>query len=328
MLRGRGDSAAARVGARGAQKGLALIGVFGANGFMGRHLLRKLAEERIPARAFSRRFDLNVDRGAPQIEFVEGDFAHPLERTAALDGIDVVVQLISTSSPGLRNDHVISDIQENVIPHVGFLEQCVRSKVRRYIFISSGGAVYGEQATPPTTEEAPVAPISSYGVTKVTIEQYIKMYGYLNEMDYSILRVSNPFGPGQKFKKGQGLIPFVLDRATRRLPIQIFGDGNSRRDYLYIDDLTNALYLSIVNEKECRAVINIGSGESKSINEVVDEIEANLDYSLKREYVQARATDVRMTMLNITRSRDILGWKPEISFTDGIRTTVSAFIRQ
>jgi UDP-glucose 4-epimerase len=303
-----------------------LIGVFGANGFMGRHLLRKLAEERIPARAFSRRFELNVDRGAPQIEFVEGDFAHPLERTAALDGIDVVVQLISTSSPGLRNDHVISDIQEIVIPHVGFLEQCVRSKVRRYIFISSGGAVYGEQAAPPTTEEAPVAPISSYGVTKATVEQYIKMYGYLNQMDYFILRVSNPFGPGQKLKKGQGLIPFVLDRATRRLPIQIFGDGSSRRDYLYIDDLTEAIYLSVVNKGEFQSVVNVGSGESLSINDVVDEIEVNLNYSIEREHVKPRATDVNTTMLDNTKARHLLGWRPKVSFQEGMRSTVSAFM--
>jgi UDP-glucose 4-epimerase len=302
-----------------------LIGVFGANGFMGRHLLRKLADERIPARAFSRRFDLNVDRGSPQIEFVEGDFTNPLQRIAALDGVDVVVQLISTSSPGLRNDQVISDIQENVIPHVGFLEQCVRAKVRRYIFVSSGGAVYGEQATPPTTEEAPVAPISSYGVTKVTIEQYLKMYGHLSQMGYFILRVSNPFGPGQKFKKGQGLIPFVLDRATRRLPIQIFGDGSSRRDYLYIDDLIEAVYLSVVGEGEFQSIVNIGSGDSVSISDVVDKIEANLKYPIEREFVKPRATDVNVTMLDNTRARHLLGWKPKISFEDGIRSTVAAF---
>jgi UDP-glucose 4-epimerase len=292
---------------------------------MGRHLLRKLAEERIPARAFSRRFDLNVDRGTPQIEFIEGDFTNPLQRIAALDGIDVVVQLISTSSPGLRNDQVISDIQENVIPHVGFLEQCVRSKVRRYIFISSGGAVYGEQATPPTTEEAPVAPISSYGVTKVTIEQYLKMYGYLNQMDYFILRVSNPFGPGQKFKKGQGLIPFVLDRATRRLPIQIFGDGSARRDYLYIDDLIEAIYLSVVSKGEFQSIVNVGSGESVSISDVVDKIEANLNYPIEREFVKPRATDVNTTMLDNSTARRLLGWKPRVSFEEGIRSTVSAF---
>jgi UDP-glucose 4-epimerase len=292
---------------------------------MGRHLLRKLAEERIPARAFSRHFDLNVDRGTPQIEFVEGDFTNPLQRIAALDGIDIVVQLISTSSPGLRNDQVISDIQENVIPHVGFLEQCVRAKVRRYIFVSSGGAVYGEQAKPPTTEEAPVAPISSYGVTKVTIEQYLKMYGYLSQMGYFILRVSNPFGPGQKFKKGQGLIPFVLDRATRRLPIQIFGDGSSRRDYLYIDDLIEAVYLSVVGEGDFQSIVNIGSGDSVSINDVVDKIEANLNYPIEREFVKPRATDVNVTMLDNTRARHLLGWNPKISFEDGIRSTVAAF---
>src|SRR5690606_37125238 len=130
-----------------------------------------------------------------------------------------------TSSPALMNEHLTVDILENVIPHIDFLRVCTTLPIRRIVFLSSGGAVYGPSVSTPTTESAPTNPISSHGLTKLMVEKYIQMHSEIDGLEYAILRVANPFGPGQIYQKGQGLIPAILDRWHRREPIRILGTG-------------------------------------------------------------------------------------------------------
>lgn len=300
-----------------------MIGIYGANGFIGRHLAHRLVAKNLRVRAVSRRFDDDfAEEFADRAEIVEADLRQPLDMASSLQDVEAVVQLVSTSSPGMKNDHAIDDILENVVPHVEFLRSCVQAGVKRYVFLSSGGTIYGPGAPVPTPETAPTNPINSYGITKLIVETYIRMHGHVDGLDHVILRVANPFGPGQQFRKGQGLIAAILERKQKGLPVRIFGDGRAMRDYVFIDDVIDAIEASLNLPGNPRHVVNIGSGSVRSVIEVVEAIEAATGQHFDREYVETRSTDVDIAGLDITRAKDVLGWAPKIGFLEGVERTV------
>lgn len=301
-----------------------MIGVYGADGFIGRHLVRYLAARGAPVRAVSRKFDRAfVESVSGPAEFVEADLGHPLAMASSLQDVKTVVQLISSSSPGLMNDHAVADITENVVPHVQFLQSCLRAGVKRYIFLSSGGTVYGPDAPVPTPETCPTNPINSHGLTKLFVEKYIQMHGHVDGLEYVILRVANPFGPGQVYRKGQGLVPAIIDRWQKGQPIKVFGDGAARRDYIYIDDVIEAIDAAIRLEGEPRLVLNVGSGAARSVADVIETIEQAAGQKFAKEYVAARSTDVAVACLDISKAKQVLGWAPKTEFRAGIATVVT-----
>ncbi|MBB6262633.1 UDP-glucose 4-epimerase [Paenochrobactrum gallinarii] len=300
-----------------------MIGIYGANGFIGRHIVRRLANGDRLIRAVSRKFDSDFKYSfGDSVGFVEADLRQPLDMASTLQDVDTVIQLVSTSSPGMKNDHAIADITDNVIPHVQFLQSCVRAGVRRYIFLSSGGTVYGPGVVVPTPETSPTNPINSHGLTKLTVEKYIQMHGYVDGLEYIILRVANPYGPNQVFRKGQGLIPAILDHWRKGLPVRVFGDGMALRDYIYIDDLVDAIEAVIKLPGKPQLTINIGSGEVHSVIDVIRAVELATKHQFKQERIEARTTDVDVASLDITMAKEILNWTPKTKFQDGIRLTV------
>lgn len=302
-----------------------MIGVYGANGFVGRHLVRWLASRGMLVRAVSRRLDGDfVHEFRDAVEFVEADLGHPLDMASSLQGIHTAVQLISTSSPGTKNDYAIADIEDNILPHVSFLRSCVRAGVKRYVFISSGGTVYGPEAPPPTPETCATNPISSYGLTKLIVEKYIQMHGYVDDLEYVILRVANLFGPGQEFRKGQGILPMLIDSWKKERKVKILGDGGARRDYVFIDDAVDAIGASLNLEGRPREILNIGSGESRTVNEVVEAVEKAAGYRFEREYVPSRNTDVGVSHLDISLAKEVLGWRPKTDFYAGVKAAVES----
>jgi len=301
-----------------------LIGVFGANGFIGKHLTKRLTQLSLQTRVVSRRFDMRFQAElAGKAEFVTADLHRPLEVLGTLQGLDVAVQLISTSSPALRNSHVVADIQDNIIPHIEFFQTCIQAGVKKVVFLSSGGTIYGPGAPTPTPETAPTNPISSHGLTKLVVEKYLQMFGKVEGLSYVILRLANPYGEGQEFHKGQGLIPAVLERYARGAPVNVFGSGIARRDYIYISDVVDAIVAAIPGNEN--HVLNIGSGETRSIMEVLNEVEKHLPSPLVKNFVPERSTDVPVSCLDIRAARTVLRWDPKISFSVGVANTVAGF---
>lgn len=302
-----------------------MIGVYGANGFIGRGVVNELLARGCSVRAVSRRF-ATTERalGSGSLDLFEADLKDRFRMLSSLKGVETVIQLISTSSPGLGNLALIEDVQENIIPHITFIQDARDAGVKKFVFISSGGAVYGPDVVVPTPETAKTNPINSHGMTKLVIEKYLQMIARLGELNYSILRVSNPFGPGQMFRKGQGLIPAILERHRSGLPVQVFGDGGSERDYLYISDLVRAICSAALLDGVKNTTLNIGKGESRSIIDVLNVLETALGEPLKREFLPARETDVARSVLDISLARELLSWQPNVSFEEGIRKTISA----
>lgn len=303
-----------------------MIGVFGATGFLGQHLLRKLVQlERKPLGA-SRFFDPEfTNEFSTKIEMARMDITKSLSASAALEGVETVVQLISTSSPGLQNRNMEEDIQANVIPHIRFIRNAMESGVKRYIFVSSGGTIYGKGHTAPISEDAPTLPLNSHGLTKLMVEQYIKMHGAVDDLDFTILRLANPFGPGQVYKNGQGLIPSILTRHANKKPITIFSQGAAARDFIYIEDVIEAIVSAIDATATRKATINIGSGRARTVLSVIEALESIMGVTFEKEHAGDRKTDVDVNVLDITRARDLLSWQPHTDFDIGLRRTVDAF---
>jgi UDP-glucose 4-epimerase len=298
-----------------------MIGVFGANGFIGQHVVRRLAADGHEVTAIARRFDADMD--ASGVRTVAGDLRDRSAMRYALQGADTVVQLMGTSTPAQGISRSTQDIQDNVIPHVAFLQECVDVGVRRFVFISSGGAVYGpvprDRAIP---ETHPTNPISSHGVTKLMVEHFIRLHSHLDDLDHVILRVANPYGPGQVVKAGQGLIPALLDRHERGLPITVYGDGSAARDYVYIDDVVDAIVRAVQVPDHQQLTVNVGSGRRRTVLEVIRSLEQVAGATFMIDKLPARATDVESIALDITRARELLGWSPRVDFLDGLRRTV------
>jgi len=304
--------------------GREVVGVFGANGFIGRNLVRRLLALDRPVIAFGRSFapDFTEFVGGP-VETRVVDFNDVLSTHAMIQDVTYVVQLVNSSSPGLGNTRVAADITANVLPHVSFIESCLMIGVAKFLFLSSGGTVYGNPNYLPIDEAHVTSPINSYGLTKMMVEHYLRVLTRGSEMGYLNLRVSNPFGPGQVLKKGQGLIASILRSHAAGQPITIFGDGSTQRDYLYINDLVDAL-IAALDAPAMQETINIGSGIGRSILEVLAATQEVLDTPLKVEFISERPTDAMANILDCRKAAKLLGWESRTSFEDALRWTVAA----
>ena len=251
------------------------------------------------------------------------DFREALSVQAMLQGIDQAIDLVSSSSPALGNSRAVEDAATNVLPHISFVQSCILSQISRIVFLSSGGTVYGAPDYLPMDEGHPTDPLVSYGVTKLMVEHYLRMLTRNSAVDHVILRVSNPFGPGQILRKGQGLIASILERHAAGLPITVYGDGETQRDYLYIDDLCHALTAAL-DAPPMRQTFNIGTGQGRSTLQAIGAVEAALGSRFAIEFVPDRPTDAKSNVLDCRKAARLLAWTAKTGFSDGIARTVAA----
>ncbi len=297
------------------------IAILGANGFLGKNATKYLAQkENYQVIALSRRFDAGIEKTGIEFEIV--DLLDPFQLTSALEGIDIVIQLVSTSSPGMMNRFLEEDIYNNVIPHINFMRICSSLGVERVIFISSGGTVYGQPQYLPIDEKHPTHPLSSHGISKLITEKYYDLFAQTELLNYVILRVSNPFGPYQLFRKSQGLIAAVIEKIKHQQDVLIYGNGLAERDYLYVDDLMHAIFQAIETPDISREIFNIGSGHGRSINEIVSTIENIIERDIPVRYIAERNTDVSKNILDISKAKKILNWQPKNQFEDALKKTL------
>lgn len=290
--------------------------VLGGNGFIGSHLVDQLLAEGHRVRVFDKNEEY-YRKPIPQVEYQYGDFGNRGLLMEALADTDAVFHLISTTLPKTSNDDPAFDVQSNVIETLFLLEQCVVRKVRKLIFISSGGTVYGNPSIVPIPENSPTDPECSYGITKLTIEKYLYLYWYLHGLDYCILRLANAYGERQRPTATQGVVPVFLERALRSEEIVVWGDGSVIRDYIHVTDIASALTKALTYSGETR-IFNIGSGVGHNLNEVIQVIESITAQPLRVKYTESRSFDVPINVLDISRARNDLNWKPTVSFQEGI----------
>lgn len=253
---------------------------------------------------------------------MQADLADTPAISAALTGVSQVIQLVSESGPGNGNSRLIQDLETSVLPQVRFLELCQQAGVLRVVFASSGGTVYGRPLVVPIQEDHPTRPLSSYGLTKLILENYLALFTEGYGLNHVILRISNPYGPLQRFRNGQGLIANVIAHARDGTPVPVYGDGVAERDYVYVGDVCEAFHAALFRPEAVRQTVNIGSGIGRSVLEVLAAMEAMLGHPLARTHIPMRGTDVTRSVLSIDRAAAVLGWAPKTSFTDGLHKTL------
>jgi UDP-glucose 4-epimerase len=292
--------------------------VIGGNGFIGSHLIDRLLKEKHNVRVF----DLSFERYREPLSNVDyriSTLDNMPDLYESLLGIDIIFHLASTSVPSTSNIDAVSDINKNLIPTLNILNLAIKLGLKRIVYFSSGGAVYGVPNTKPIKEDHPQNPISSYGIIKATIEKYLYLYQCLYDLKPLILRPSNPYGPRQGHFMAQGVISTFLRKTMNNEELTIYGDGNSAKDYIYIKDLVDLTYdLSFSNEV---GIFNLGCGEGTTINQIVDIIKRTTGKNLIIKNVDKQIYDVDHFVLDITKINKILNYHPKTSLEDGISLT-------
>ncbi len=211
------------------------------------------------------------------------------------------------------------DASVNVIGSVNLLELCAARGVRRVIYASSGGAVYGNPRRVPVDEEHPVNPVSPYGVSKHVVEHYLYLYGCNRGLEWVALRYANVYGPRQDPSGGAGVVVIFAERMFRDERPVIFGDGSAERDYVYVDDVARANVLAL---ERGEGLVNIGSGVGTSVTGVFEAVRNAVGWSGEPEFQPARTGEVDRIYLSAERAAEVLGWRPEVSFAEGVAGTV------
>lgn len=300
------------------------ITIFGGGGFIGStiadrllrdgHVLRIFERPRVPP---YRNFEADE-----QVEWITGDLMSRHDVADAIAGVDAVLHLVSTTLPKNSNDDPVYDVQSNLVGTLQMLDLMVEHGVRRVVFISSGGTVYGDPVYVPVDEMHPTEPMVSYGITKLAIEKYLRMYARQGRIDPVILRVSNPYGERQRIETAQGVVGVFIHRVLHGLPIEIWGDGNVTRDFIYVQDVAEA-FACAVGYRGKAQVFNISSGAGTSINDLIDMLDEVMGMSVERVYKPGRGFDVPVSILSNELAKRELGWVPQVGMQAGIARTVA-----
>ncbi len=290
--------------------------VLGGTGFIGSHLVDELTAHHHRIRVFSRKAR-QTPNSPPGVEYYAGDFANPFAVAEAMQDIDAVAHLVSTTLPATSNLDPIADIQSNLTNSVHLLQTMQATGVKKILYVSSGGTIYGPGGNLPIDENTPLQPICSYGIVKAAIENYLRMFQRLYDLSPVILRVANPYGPRQGHLGTQGVIATFVDRIRKQEAINIWGDGSAVRDYVYVTDVARACRLAL--ETETCSCVNIASGTGHSLNDIIRQIEMTLAKTAQVHYSDARKFDVDKIILDITKAREVLGWEPEITLPVGLQ---------
>jgi UDP-glucose 4-epimerase len=263
----------------------------------------------------------------PNVSFREFVFSDKADFDALLAGQDVVYHLASTNIPTTSNQSIPDELQANIIVTAHMLEACVRCGVKKVVFISSGGTVYGKEVGCPLKETTATYPISSYGIQKVTIEKILYLYHYMYGIDYRIIRLANPYGPYQRPNGTLGAVTTFTYKAIKKENIVLYGDGSVIRDFIYIDDAVRAI-VQIADGENQHRTFNVGCGYGTSIREVLDTIENVLGTELVIERLPGRKVDVPVNFLDISRYEKAYGALHPLNLSEGIRKTADFLKKQ
>jgi len=290
--------------------------IVGASGFLGSTLVERLASSGKRLHLLARHHTVK-------------DRAHAKIITGSLDDVDLLKEILphcgtiihtaSATTPGSSARSPVIEGESNILPTLRFLEMLQDFSNVHLIYLSSGGATYGNHANSPVNENQPLSPTSYHGAGKAAIEAFLNVRNRAGGQ-VTVLRPSNLYGPGQRFRPGFGIIRTMLEHAMRGTALEIWGDGENVRDFVYIDDMADVC-MRFIDKKTDSGTYNVCSGESYTINQLCDVVRQACETDLNVTFKPRRDVDARVVALDGARLATKLRWKPKITLEDGIRLT-------
>lgn len=293
--------------------------VLGGDGFIGSHLVEDLLQRGYAVRVFGRFKNKNVrniQHIKKDVEIFSGDFLNTVDVDKAVANVDYVFHLISSSSPVSSVNKFEEEVRLNILPTINLLEICIKRKVKKIIFPSSGGSIYGNYPIGSPAEDEHLNPISPHAIGKLWIEQILNYYSIQNKLNYVIYRISNVYGERQQINKGQGIIPEVMTKALKGETIEIY--GNTIRDYIYVKDVTSFIANNFFKQHTFR-VYNLGSGKGIRLFQLLKIIGKETKITLSIKKLKRRPYDIERIILNTNRVKNEFNFSPKIMLKNGIK---------
>lgn len=286
--------------------------IIGGNGFIGSNLSNCLIKHKYEVYSF----DIQLPRlKVDDVNYIVGDFFDDECLEKAITSMDVIIHSLSTVNPGNSNERFMQGYSRDFVQSVKLFDMCIKKHIK-VIFLSSGGTVYGIQDEQPIKETALPAPINHYGAVKLCIENVMRTFNIQLHTKMLIARISNPYGPGQDFHKGVGFVDASLKKTLRNETIEIWGDGNVVRDYIYIEDVCEML-CSLIEYDGDEEVFNLSSNEGMSLNDIIEEIKL-LGLNPNVVYKPARSVDVPKVILDNSKIMKVHSMKIR-TFREGLK---------
>lgn len=290
--------------------------VTGGAGFIGSNLVDLLLEEGYTLKVLD-----NLSTGkeinlTSKVELIKGDITNSEDIANAVKNVSVIFHLAAQASVAVSMKKPLLDAKVNTLGTLALLKEAHQKEVDQFVFSSTGGAIYGEPETVPVPESHPEHPVSVYGTSKLAAEKYIKFYQGQG-LNSSILRFANVYGPRQDPFGEAGVISIFLNAVKEKKPLQVFGDGSSSRDYVFVKDVARAAI--DISKKQFAAPLNLGSGKEIGMNELIDVIKEVVGEKIEVNYGPKRAGDVEKIFLDSSALEKHLGWKAETSLLEGMK---------
>ena len=300
--------------------------VTGGAGFIGSHLVRQLMAEGIEVTALdnlSTGLRENLPEGAAFVEMDVNNEA--FESVVAVEGFDAIVHLAGQTMVDVSIRDPLLDAEQNIMGTVRVLEAARKNGVKRVIFASTA-ASYGDvlESDLPVRESKELSPLSFYGLSKVTVENYLELYHSIYDLDYVVLRFANVYGERQGDGGEGGVISIFAKRIAQNQGITIFGDGEQTRDFVYAGDIATGISAALRTE-QANTAYNLSTQTETSLRELVNILSNIAGQRIIPKYGPERAGDIYKSMLSNARAKRGLGWKPVVSLEEGLRRTYQHF---
>ncbi len=298
--------------------------VTGGAGFIGSHMVDELIRRRIKVYVvdnLSTGSKLNVNPNARLFKMSVEDPTLP----ALVKKLkpDVIFHLAAQADVRVSVEDPVLDAKTNIIGTIALLQAAEEAGTKKVIFTSTGGAMFSDEIRPPYTEAAPAAPVSPYGISKRAAELYLEYFAKRGKMATVSLRLANAYGPRQGLCGEAGVVSIFARHMTRAQEVMINGDGKNTRDYVYVSDIVNAHVLAM--QKKVTGIYHIGSGREVDVNTLFRKLNKLIGGRMTEVHGPAKEGEVRRSALVSRKAEKELGWKPKVSFDEGLKKTVAWF---